>query len=46
MMPLWQRSMAAGRCSAELYKGLWEDVGTPERLAALNAQPFKAERRG
>jgi MurNAc alpha-1-phosphate uridylyltransferase len=37
MMPLWQRSMAAGRCSAELYRGLWEDVGTPERLAALNA---------
>jgi MurNAc alpha-1-phosphate uridylyltransferase len=29
--------MAAGRCSAELYRGLWEDVGTPERLAALNA---------
>ncbi len=37
MMPLWQRSMAAGRSSAQLYSGLWEDVGTPERLAALNA---------
>jgi MurNAc alpha-1-phosphate uridylyltransferase len=37
MMPLWQRSMAAGLCSAQLYTGLWEDVGTPERLAALNA---------
>jgi MurNAc alpha-1-phosphate uridylyltransferase len=36
MMPLWRRSMAAGRCSAQLYKGAWEDVGTPERLAALN----------
>jgi MurNAc alpha-1-phosphate uridylyltransferase len=34
--PLWLRSMAAGRCSAQLYTGLWEDVGTPERLAALN----------
>jgi N-acetyl-alpha-D-muramate 1-phosphate uridylyltransferase len=34
--PLWRRSMAAGRCSAQLYTGLWEDVGTPERLAALN----------
>jgi MurNAc alpha-1-phosphate uridylyltransferase len=34
--PLWLRSMAAGRCSAELYSGPWEDVGTPERLAALN----------
>lgn len=39
MMPLWRRSMAAGRCSAELYTGPWEDVGTPERLAALNARP-------
>lgn len=38
MMPLWRRSMAAGRCSAQLYQGLWEDVGTPQRLAALNAQ--------
>jgi MurNAc alpha-1-phosphate uridylyltransferase len=37
MMPLWRRSMAAGRCSAQLYTGQWEDVGTPERLAALNA---------
>jgi N-acetyl-alpha-D-muramate 1-phosphate uridylyltransferase len=36
MKPLWLRSMAAGRCSAQLYTGLWEDVGTPERLAALN----------
>jgi MurNAc alpha-1-phosphate uridylyltransferase len=37
IMPLWQRSMAAGRCSAQLYTGPWEDVGTPQRLAALNA---------
>jgi MurNAc alpha-1-phosphate uridylyltransferase len=37
LKPLLLRSMAAQRCSAELYKGLWEDVGTPERLAALNA---------
>jgi N-acetyl-alpha-D-muramate 1-phosphate uridylyltransferase len=37
IMPLWRRSMAAGLCSAQLYAGLWEDVGTPERLAALNA---------
>ncbi|HXP65926.1 MAG TPA: nucleotidyltransferase family protein [Steroidobacteraceae bacterium] len=34
--PLMVRSMEMGRCSAELYRGLWEDVGTPERLAALN----------
>jgi MurNAc alpha-1-phosphate uridylyltransferase len=37
LKPLLLRSMAAGRCSAELYTGLWEDIGTPERLQALNA---------
>ena len=37
LKPLLLRSMTARRCSAELYGGLWEDVGTPERLAALNA---------
>ncbi len=36
LKPLLLRSMAAGRCSGEWYEGLWEDVGTPERLAALN----------
>ena len=36
--PLMLRAMEAGRCSAELYRGLWVDVGTPERLAALNAE--------
>jgi N-acetyl-alpha-D-muramate 1-phosphate uridylyltransferase len=39
LKPLMLRSMAAGRCSAQLYKGVWEDVGTPERLAALNSRP-------
>jgi MurNAc alpha-1-phosphate uridylyltransferase len=37
LKPLLVRSMNAGRCSAELYTGVWEDVGTPQRLAALNA---------
>ncbi|MEA3198286.1 MAG: N-acetyl-alpha-D-muramate 1-phosphate uridylyltransferase, partial [Gammaproteobacteria bacterium] len=37
LKPLLLRSMAAKRCSAELYTGSWEDVGTPERLQALNA---------
>lgn len=36
LKPLLLRAMAAGRCSAEIYRGLWEDVGTPARLAALN----------
>ena len=37
LKPLLLRSMAAQRCSAQLYTGVWEDVGTPERLKALNA---------
>jgi N-acetyl-alpha-D-muramate 1-phosphate uridylyltransferase len=36
LKPLLLRSMGVRRCSAELYGGLWEDVGTPERLQALN----------
>jgi MurNAc alpha-1-phosphate uridylyltransferase len=36
LKPLLLRSMAAARCSAELYSGSWEDVGTAERLQALN----------
>ena len=37
LKPLLLRCMQAARCSAQLYTGLWEDVGTPQRLAALNA---------
>ncbi len=37
LKPLLLRSMEKGRCSAELYTGIWEDVGTPQRLAAVNA---------
>jgi MurNAc alpha-1-phosphate uridylyltransferase len=36
LKPLLLRAMAAGRCGAQLYTGLWEDVGTPERLKELN----------
>ena len=39
LKPLMLRSMAAGRCSAQLFEGLWAEVGTPERLAELNAEP-------
>jgi MurNAc alpha-1-phosphate uridylyltransferase len=37
LKPLLLRSMAENRCSAELYAGMWEDVGTPQRLQALNS---------
>lgn len=36
LAPLLRKAMDAGRVSAELYQGLWVDVGTPERLAQLN----------
>jgi MurNAc alpha-1-phosphate uridylyltransferase len=36
LKPLLVRAIAAGRCGGELYGGRWEDVGTPERLRALN----------
>jgi len=36
LKPLLLRAMTAGRCSAEVYRGVWEDVGTPARLEALN----------
>jgi len=36
LAPLLRAAIAQGRVSAELYTGTWTDVGTPERLAALN----------
>jgi MurNAc alpha-1-phosphate uridylyltransferase len=36
LKPLLLRSIEAGRCGGELYDGLWEDVGTPQRLERLN----------
>jgi MurNAc alpha-1-phosphate uridylyltransferase len=41
LKPLLLRSMAVERCSAELYRGAWEDVGTPARLEALNRDVAK-----
>ena len=37
LAPLLRAAMDRGEVSAELYTGPWTDVGTPERLAALNA---------
>lgn len=36
LAPLLRRAMDNGRVSAEVYRGRWTDVGTPERLAELN----------
>lgn len=38
LAPLLRKAIAAGQVSAELYTGAWTDVGTPERLAQLNAE--------
>lgn len=35
LLPLLQRAIAARRLQGELYTGQWSDVGTAERLAAL-----------
>jgi MurNAc alpha-1-phosphate uridylyltransferase len=35
MRPYLDAAIAAGRLGAELWPGAWADVGTPERLAAL-----------
>jgi MurNAc alpha-1-phosphate uridylyltransferase len=37
LAPLLRAAMDANLVSAELYTGAWTDVGTPERLAELNA---------
>ena len=37
LAPMLRAAMDNGQVSAELYTGEWTDVGTPERLATLNA---------
>ena len=39
LAPLLYDGMRARRIDAEIYRGRWENVGTPEQLAALNAAP-------
>jgi MurNAc alpha-1-phosphate uridylyltransferase len=38
LLPLLKRAIAARRLLGELHRGEWCDVGTPERLAALDAR--------
>jgi len=39
LAPLLYAGMRARRIGAEIYRGRWENVGTPEQLAALDASP-------
>lgn len=41
--PLLKSAIAAGQMQGEAYTGPWTDVGTPERLAALNHQLHSAK---
>ncbi len=36
LLPLLERAIAAGRLQGQLHGGEWHDIGTPERLAALD----------
>ena len=38
LAPLLRAAMATRQVGGELWSGRWEDVGTPERLAALDAE--------
>ncbi|MCB1734619.1 MAG: nucleotidyltransferase family protein [Gammaproteobacteria bacterium] len=38
LAPLLRGAMASGQVSGEHYRGAWHDIGTPERLAALDRE--------
>ncbi|MFO1467892.1 MAG: nucleotidyltransferase family protein [Steroidobacteraceae bacterium] len=46
LKPLLLRAMERNACTAELHTGLWEDVGTPQRLAQLDERLFGARKAG
>jgi len=43
LAPLLREAAASGRVTGERFRGRWLDIGTPERLAALDAE-LKASR--
>lgn len=43
LKPLLLRSIEASRCTAEVHAGVWEDVGTPQRLRQLDERLLQQE---
>lgn len=43
LLPLLKRAIATRRLRGELYRGVWSDIGTPERLAALEASLLSSQ---
>ena len=37
LRPCLDRAIDSGRLGGEVWRGAWTDVGTPQRLAALNS---------
>jgi MurNAc alpha-1-phosphate uridylyltransferase len=46
LLPLLKRAIAAGRLQGQRHEGLWLDIGTPERLAALNRRLARTPHQG
>ena len=44
LAPILREYASRGQVGGEVYRGNWTDVGTPERLAELNAPPQKGNR--
>jgi MurNAc alpha-1-phosphate uridylyltransferase len=38
LLPLLRQAIARRALSGEMHRGRWFDIGTPERLAVLDAQ--------
>ena len=45
LAPMLRAAMDNGQVTAQVWEGPWTDVGTPERLAALNATPLETHAR-
>jgi N-acetyl-alpha-D-muramate 1-phosphate uridylyltransferase len=44
LLPLFRRAISARRLRGQLHSGIWLDIGTPERLVALEDQLRSASR--